>query len=590
MKISIHWKFTFIFLFVITFILILNFFYLSKNLNIFLEARLKENFRKELLLSKELLELYSSHSQTPPDWDSLADRIGNLLNLRVTVVSLEGTVLGDSEIDRVYLPEIENHLNRQEIQEAIKKGFGESRRFSNTIGKDMLYMAIPHGKDEFSGILRLSIPVSEIKMLEANLQRTILFALFLALVFSIGLSFSVAKMVSRPILKISSLAKEIARGNFPQEQLFYVKDEIGELAESIQYMSKEIRNKINYITSEEAKLRAVISSLVEGLMITDKEGEIISVNPGLKKMFYIEYASMGKKPLEVIRNNKVQSMVERILKGESRFLSDEVEINFPQEKIIRINGTPIIRDNEIEGVVVVFHDITELKRLEKMRQDFVANVSHELRTPLTSIKGYAETLLEDNLEDKEKARDFLGIIYHDAECLSRLIDDLLDLSKIESGKFKMNFSEVDLNKIIEHSLKILEEQLRNKDIYVELNLVKDLPKVWADKIRITQVMLNLLDNAIKYNVDKGKILISASLRDNFVAVDISDTGIGIPEGDLPHIFERFYRVDKARSRELGGTGLGLSIVKHIIQAHGGEIFVKSEPSKGSTFTFTLPKA
>lgn len=590
MKINIHWKLTFIFVFLISIILLITYFYLNKNLSVFVENRLQEDIKEELFLSRKLLEIYLSQTYERRDFCSLADEIGSFLKLRVTIVDLQGFVLGDSEIEKEELPNVENHLNRPEIQMAIKEGFGQSRRFSTTIGKEMFYMAVPFGKPQPYGVIRLAIPLSEIKILEANLQKTILLTIFLVFIFSTIFSFILAKMVTSPIIKISDLVKEIAKGNFPQERIFYSRDEIGELEKSFCYMAKEIKNKIDQIASEEAKLKALLSSIREGLMVTGKIGEIVLVNTSFKKMFCLDFQVIGKKPLEVIRNNKIQEMVDGILRGKERLLSDEIELNFPQEKIIQINGAPIIRNGEVGGVVIVFHDITEFKRLDKIRQDFVANVSHELRTPLTSIKGYAETLLEGALEDKENAKDFLKIIYQDAERLTRLIDDLLDLSKIESGKLKMQFSEIDLYKIIEHSIRILEEQIREKKISLELNFPKHLSKAWADERKITQVILNLLDNAIKYNVEGGKIIVSVSDKENFIEVSITDTGIGIPEKDLPRIFERFYRVDKARSRELGGTGLGLSIVKHIVQAHEGEVFVKSKLGKGSTFSFTLPKA
>lgn len=234
--------------------------------------------------------------------------------------------------------------------------------------------------------------------------------------------------------------------------------------------------------------------------------------------------------------------------------------------------------------------ITELKLLEQIRQDFVANVSHELRTPLSNIKGYAETLLSGALEDKENAKDFLNIIYKESDRLSKLIDDLLDLSKIESGKMKMVFAPVEFKSIVARVIDILKKFATDKSISIDTNLPDNLPKLLGDENRITQALINLVDNAIKYTPSKGSVSISASSQDSFVRIDVKDTGIGIPKKDLPRIFERFYRIDKARSRELGGTGLGLSIAKHLVQAHGGEISVTSVLGKGSTFSFTIPIA
>jgi len=314
------------------------------------------------------------------------------------------------------------------------------------------------------------------------------------------------------------------------------------------------------------------------------------MNPSLRKIFLVDTNPEGKKPLEVIRNTAVQDIVDRIIQGRQGLATEEITINTPEEKILKVNGVPIVRNNEFEGAILVFHDITELRRLEQIRQDFVANVSHELRTPISSIKGYAETLLEGALEDKDNAKEFISIIYQDSNRLANLINDLLDLSKIESGKMKMSFVPLDTVSLIKRAVTVIENQAKAKSIALKLDIPSGLPKVKADETRISQVMINLLDNAIKYTLENGSVIISANVINNTLQIDIVDTGIGISEKDLPRIFERFYRVDKARSRELGGTGLGLSIVKHIVSAHGGQVWVKSEPGLGSTFTFTIPLA
>lgn len=355
----------------------------------------------------------------------------------------------------------------------------------------------------------------------------------------------------------------------------------------------EARAQLDKMTLEEsvdeAKLSAILSSMVEGVLVVDKKGAIILMNPSLKKDFLVEMDPVGKKPLEVIRNVALQDLVENVLSSsQPRVVSQEIILVVPQERFFMVNSVPILRDSEMEGAVLVFHDISELKRLERIRQDFVANVSHELRTPLSSIKGYAETLLEGALEDKNNARDFVGIIHRDSERLSKLIDDILDLSKIESGKMRMSFGPVDLGEVARRTLSILENQAKAKNISIQLNMPEGLPFVRADETRLIQVLMNLTDNAIKYTPEGGRVAIVVSAEGGFVRVDVTDTGIGIPEKDLPRIFERFYRVDKARSREMGGTGLGLSIVKHIVSAHDGQVWVASNPGQGSTFSFTTP--
>jgi two-component system phosphate regulon sensor histidine kinase PhoR len=298
----------------------------------------------------------------------------------------------------------------------------------------------------------------------------------------------------------------------------------------------------------------------------------------------------GKRPIEVLRNNEIQDMTDNIIKERHRIAKEENLVGPAGEKIILINGAPVIKDGTMEGVIMVFHDITELRRLEQIRQGFVANVSHELRTPLSNIKGYAETLLGGAIRDEANSKEFIDIIYRESERLSKIIDDLLDISRMESGKVKMVFLPVEAGPAIKKAMDVLKNSAAGKSINIELSIPVNLPRMLADEGRFTQVLLNLLDNAIKYTPERGNISIVASKKDNFLQIEVADTGAGIPEKDIPRIFERFYRVDKARSRELGGTGLGLSIVKHIVQSHGGEVWVKSVLGKGSTFSFTVPIA
>ena len=426
---------------------------------------------------------------------------------------------------------------------------------------------------------------------EDNARLAIRMLAIFMLILGTVLTYAVAIFISKPIKRMSKAARLIARGDFNGISFMRANDEIGELAAAMDHLSGEIKEKKARVDSEAAKLDMVLSGMLEGVIVTDKSGEIISMNPSLRKLFLIDTQSIaGKRPLEVIRNNSVQDMADRILKQKERLATQEITIAFPEEKILKVNAVPIISSGELEGAILVFHDITELRRLEKVRQEFVANVSHELRTPISSIKGYAETLLEGAIDDQDNARDFLNIIYQDSQRLAALIDDLLDLSKIESGKLKMVFLNYPANALIIKCAAVMENQAKAKAITIKLEIPDNLAQIKVDETRFSQVMINLLDNAVKYTPEKGTVNISARPEGNYLQIDISDTGIGIPEQDIPRIFERFYRVDKARSRELGGTGLGLSIVKHIVQAHGGQVWVKSEPGRGSTFSFTIPLA
>jgi two-component system phosphate regulon sensor histidine kinase PhoR len=590
MKIKLHWKLTFIFCFIVVFAITVGYFYLDSHLKSYVENNLENNIKHQLALGKDLLETNLKDKTSPVDFQSLALQMGNALGLRVTIIALDGKVLGDADLTREQLLTVENHANRPEIKAALKSGLGISKRFSYTVKKYMLYTAIPFGKEKTEGVLRFSVPMHDIEILQAKVRRVVAVSIIGILLLSLGLTLLVSIFVSRPLSEMSVVAKAMAGGDFSKKAAIHTNDELGELARSLNLMSEEIKDKIGKVDSERAKLDLILSSMFEGVIVTDSSDKIILMNPSLRKIFFVDTNPEGKKPFEVIRNTAVQDIVDKIIQDKQGLATEEITVNVPEEKILKVNGVPIVRNNEFEGAILVFHDITELRRLERIRQDFVANVSHELRTPISSIKGYAETLLEGALEDKDNAKEFISIIYHDSNRLSQLINDLLDLSKIESGKMKMNFVPLDAVSVIRRAITVIENQAKAKSILFKVNLAPELPKIKADETRFSQVMINLLDNAIKYTPENGSVTVTAKVVNNSLQVDIEDTGIGISEKDLPRIFERFYRVDKARSRELGGTGLGLSIVKHIVQAHGGQVWVKSELGLGSTFSFTIPLA
>jgi two-component system phosphate regulon sensor histidine kinase PhoR len=589
MKIRIHWKLTLAFSVLIILVFAALYFYLDNHLRDYLDNRIQQTLKQDLALCKifiaQELDLKHGSIEAP----ELTKRIDSALGMRATIISATGDVISDSDISSDDLPKVENHINRPEIQAAIKKGIGSSKRFSTTIKKPMLYMATPISKDSSYGFLRLAIPLSEIEDAEYHLRKIVIAAVLIALILALGLGYVTSFMVSNPLIEMASIARKLAEGDFSKKTLIHSTDEIGDLSRALNYMSAEIKDKVNSLSSEKAKLEAVVSGMFEGVILTNGKGEIVLANPSIRKLFMVDSSPEGRVPIEMVRNATIQDIVERVIKEKQRLTTKEIIINIPEEKIIQINGVPVLENGKLEGVILVFHDITELRRLERVRQDFVANVSHELRTPVSNIKGYAETLKEGAINDKNNAKDFVEIIYRDSERLAQLIDDLLDLARIESGKMKMVFLPIDVNSTLERSIAIIANQAKEKAISIKLQAPVSLPKILADEARISQVLINLLDNAVKYTKTGGVVTISARQKDRYVQIDVSDTGIGIPEEDMPRIFERFYRVDKARSRELGGTGLGLSIVKHIVQAHGGEVWVKSLVGHGSTFSFIIPK-
>jgi two-component system, OmpR family, phosphate regulon sensor histidine kinase PhoR len=312
------------------------------------------------------------------------------------------------------------------------------------------------------------------------------------------------------------------------------------------------------------------------------------INQALRELLSIAEDPAGKSTIEIIRNADVQDIAETVLKGQPGVLSREVSIFAPVEKNFIVHATPVLRNGKHEAAVLVFHDITELRRLENIRKDFVANVSHELRTPVSNIQGYSETLLQGALDDQENAKEFVEIIHSDSQRLAALINDLLDLSQIESDKLSLDIDKNMLSEMVDSVYKKTAHKIKIKRIEFIKDITEEANIVYCGRYAIEQVLYNLIENAVKYTPEEGIIKVRAEKEDGFIRVGVSDTGIGISQEHISRIFERFYRVDKDRSREQGGTGLGLAIVKHIVQAHSGKVWVESTPSKGSTFSFTLP--
>lgn len=586
---QIKYKIAAIFTFVVAVMLLGIFLYLNNSLRDNTYQRIREKLKSETLLSKFFLERVDTENIKGYQLDSLADDIGKQLGLRVTIVNMAGQVLGDSDLDGDALFNVENHINRPEIQDALDLGVGESRRFSQTVRKDMLYAAAIFSKNNLQGVVRLSMPLAEIEMITVSLKRTLTAALVYAFIFIIIGNFLISFFISKPIREMAWIAKGIANGDLSKRINVSSKDEVGSLAKAFNYMIDQIRLRIDEVMVSKSRMEAVLLSMFEGVIVVDTNQTILLVNDSLRKLFNLSNDPIEKNPLEAIRNIEIQEIVEDILKRHSGVVSKEVSMFVPEERILLVHAAPLVRNSQHEGAVLVFHDITDLRKLERIRRDFVANVSHELRTPVASIKGYAETLLDGAIEDKDNAVDFVKIIHDDSDRLAHLISDLLDLSKLESNKITIEKQESDIKIIVDKVVKRFKKQLKKKSISLENNIAKDLPKVFVDESRITQVFFNLIDNAICYTPEKGTITVSAVEKNDCFEFSVTDTGIGIPEKDLPRVFERFYRVDKARSREVGGTGLGLSIVKHIILEHGGKLWAESILQKGSTFTFTILK-
>ncbi len=427
------------------------------------------------------------------------------------------------------------------------------------------------------------------------LKKRFLLSSLVSIVVLIPLAYFLARYVTQPILEVAKKAIQLVSATFDAKIQVSSTDELGNLSKAIGEMGVQFKNQIEEISREKDYLQTILKGMIEGVLVVDGRGRILMVNDALRNLLSLPWDVADKMPLEVIRNAELEGAIREVIKdGRERAF----ELTLPSSggrtfevNVVGIRSSPeeISKEGErIRGAITVFHDITRLKELEKIRQDFVANVSHELRTPLTTIKGYAETLLEGGLVEDE-AFQFVQVIKRHTDRLTKIVEDLLILSRIESKEFKLKLETFSLQDLVDDVIDFVKEAAEKKKISISRDEISSSMSIDADRNYIEQVLINLLDNAIKYTPEGGKVIVSAVEKDSKdIQFSVEDNGIGIPKEDLSRIFERFYRVDKGRSKELGGTGLGLSIVKHLVQAHGGRVWVESQLGKGSTFYFTLP--
>lgn len=565
-------------------------FFLDKNL----EENSLHNIQTSLVTQARLIEAQISpesiKNEDVTSLEALVKTLSAKTKCRITVINTKGKVLADSEKSFAEIPEMENHLYRPEVKMALSGAVGIDTRYSSTLGINMLYVALPLKEGtETLGVLRLALPLVSVEKTLSSIRKIVILGLLFAVFLAFILGTLLTAQTIRPINRMIQISRKYSEGDFSRRIIQSSKDEIGQLANTLNKMAQDIEDKIKEIKTQNQKLAAIFNSMIEGIIVVDKGSRVISINPTIEKIFDVSKEEVvGNIFLEAIRNNDIFEVINNVLKrGES--ISKEINLLLPVRKTFEVSASPIFDNDTVNGCLVVIHDITEIRHLETIRSDFVANVSHELKTPLTSIKGFIETLLEGALDDRENNRSFLKIIQDHAERLDKLVNDLLSLSHLESKEIALKKKSFDLRKQIDEITTSFKTQLKKKDIELKNELSSGF-MITADKDKIEQVFTNLIDNAIKFNKEKGLIKICGQEVNGRVKITVEDSGIGIPGKDVPRIFERFYRVNKARSRELGGTGLGLSIVKHIVELHNGTVGVESVEGLGSKFWLILPKA
>jgi len=513
--------------------------------------------------------------------DALAKRLGEQTDTRVTLIALDGTVLGDSEEDPAIM---ENHAIRPEIRDALGTGSGESTRYSTTLGQKMMYVAVPIShQGEVLGIARVSLPLTAVESLVHRVTVSIIAATAIAALLGILAAWVIARITTRPIRKLTIASRKIASGELEQKITIEARDEVGELAHAFNEMSSKLKEMVETISGDRARLATILDNMADGVIMTDIEGNISMANNAAGKLFGIKNTDMANRHLiEVVRDHEIDEVLKLCLKT-AETQSAQYESG-TSKRYLRVIAIPIAHD-ELSDSLLLFQDLTELRNLQTTRRELIGNISHEFRTPLAGIKAMVETLRDGAVDDKKVARDFLTRMDDEVERLTQIVAELTEFSRIETGKAELSLEPVNLNLLIEEVIIQLSHQVERQQLSVDKKLAADLRSVQADKERVRQVVVNLIHNAIKFTSPGGKITVATQTHGGSVTVDISDTGIGIAKNDLPHIFERFYKVDRARSG--GGTGMGLAIAKHVVEAHGGKIRVQSEEGKGSTFSFSL---
>ncbi len=513
--------------------------------------------------------------------DSIAKSLGHELNTRITLIALDGTVLGDTEEDPA---DMQNHASRPEIVAALKGETGQSIRFSTTLRENMMYVAVPVvDQDRIAGVARAALPMTEVERMVNRTSLAVILAVIITAVFVVLAAALISRMITRPVRQITAAVEEMTAGSLGRQITVRTNDEIGRLGRAFNEMSANLEGSIAQISTEKAKLQTVLNNMADGVVMVDKESRILLSNRATENIFNFQEVVMAGRPLiEAVKDYEIDEVLKRCLKT---YRVETVQLETSQSKrFLRVVAVPV-GDSKLSWVLLLFQDLTEVRSLQTMRRELIGNISHELRTPLAGIKVMVETL-QNEITENEAARDFLSRIDTEVDRLTQMVSEITELSRIETGGVAFNMVPTDLNLVVGEVAAQLESLALKEQVKLTTNLAADLPELSADTERIRQTLINLVHNAIKYNHPGGVVVIATGTEAGAVTVKVTDTGIGISREDLPHIFERFFKADKARSKE--GSGLGLAIAKHTIQAHGGSINVQSQEGKGSTFSFSLP--
>jgi two-component system, OmpR family, phosphate regulon sensor histidine kinase PhoR len=545
---------------------------------------------KNVLTSKIETELFSYAQlidlSSPGRISEQLKQIAKISNARFTLIDARGKVFADSEKEAALL---ENHFNRPEVQEARLRGEGKSVRFSNSIGIDMLYIAVTiKDGSGTAGYVRLARPLRDVQNVIEKVNQSILLAILIVVIIALIIALFFSNRLSAPIKSMEKFTERLRQGEPVGTIILDTTDETKTLADNINYLVDELKSKIRIANEEKSKMITAFTSMNEGVLIINARGIIEFVSPVLNNMLAIQYDNVeGKTLLEAFRSIDLQNTFGEF-KETCVNVSREITMGNVGPVILNVSISAVQDHPEEEKTMIVFHDVTRLKKLEQIRMDFVANVTHEIRTPLTAIIGYLETIKAGAINNIEETKKFIDIILRQAERLNRLVEDLLMISNIEMKETKLKFEIVSLNMAIANVISLVEAKAKLNNITIHNDVRENLAPINADKDKLTQIFVNVLDNAVKFTQESGNVVIAADENDAYIMVSVSDTGIGVSKDDIQRLGERFYRVDRSRSRELGGTGLGLSIVKHLMLAHGGKMEIESQLGRGTKVSLFFP--
>ena len=519
-------------------------------------------------------------------WDRRADELGKALEVRVTIVRADGRVLGDSEVDAMALDRLENHLSRPEIAEALKNGNGTSERLSSTLGEKLLYVSVAFDRaGERVGVVRVARPLSEVDAALARARRALYGGSLIALVVAGLLAFAAAHSAAATMRTLTDVAWSMANGNLDARAIDDGTDELGALTRALDALASSLSSTLGELRSERDLQKRILHGMQEGVLVLDDDDRVVLVNAALRSMLLLGNDVVGRHFLEMLRASELGDLVASARQGEGRATA-EIQIEGIKPRRVLVHASAL--EGADRGLLVVFVDVTDMRRLESLKRDFVANVSHELRTPVAAVLSATETLQAGALADPVAADRFLSIVARNGQRLQALIEDLLELSRLDAREYRVKKERVNTSAVAAIVAGLYRERAERKGVRLELDVASPAPTLESDARALEQILGNLIDNAVKYCPRGALVTLKVERKDDVVRFSVADTGPGVDARHLPRLFERFYRVDAGRSRDVGGTGLGLSIVKHLTEAVGGNVDVTSEVGRGSTFIVEVP--